>query len=173
MWYHKIPVSLWLTALSMIISRSICVVASGIISFFLMFKITLCVCVYIYTGEGNGNPLQYSCLEIPWTEEPGRLQSMGSQRVRHDWVTSLSLALASRGTVLVAQSCPTLCDPMDYSLPGFSVHRIHQARLLEWVAIPFSRGSSRPRDWTTHSALHAESIYLLSHQVKTRGTWIL
>ena len=40
------------------------------------------------SGEGNGNPLQYSCLEIPWTEEPGRLQSMGSQRVRHDWVTS-------------------------------------------------------------------------------------
>ena len=35
-------------------------------------------------GEGNGNPLQYSCLENPWTEEPGRLQSMGSQRVRHD-----------------------------------------------------------------------------------------
>ena len=33
-------------------------------------------------GAGNGNPLQYSCLEIPWTEEPGRLQSMGSQRVR-------------------------------------------------------------------------------------------
>ena len=36
------------------------------------------------TGEGNGNPLQYSCLENPWTEETGRLQSMGSQRVRHD-----------------------------------------------------------------------------------------
>ena len=35
-------------------------------------------------GQGNGNPLQYSCLEIPWMEEPGRLQSMGSQRVRHD-----------------------------------------------------------------------------------------
>ena len=35
-------------------------------------------------GEGNGNPLQYSCLEIPWTEEPGRLQFMGLQRVRHD-----------------------------------------------------------------------------------------
>ena len=42
-------------------------------------------------GEGNGTPLQYSCLEIPWTEEPGRLQSMGSWRVGHDWVTSLSL----------------------------------------------------------------------------------
>ena len=35
-------------------------------------------------GEGNGNPLQYSCLENPWTEKPGRLQSMGLQRVRHD-----------------------------------------------------------------------------------------
>ena len=40
-------------------------------------------------GEGNGNPPQH-CLEIPWTEEPGGLQSLGSLRVRHDWVTSLS-----------------------------------------------------------------------------------
>ena len=46
----------------------------------------------------------------------------------------------------VAQSCPTLCDPMDCSLPGFSVHGILQARVLEWGAIAFSRGSSRPRD---------------------------
>ena len=43
------------------------------------------------TGEGNGTPLQYSCLENPWMEEPGRLQSRGSLRVRHDWATSLSL----------------------------------------------------------------------------------
>ena len=42
-----------------------------------------------YPGEGNGNPLQYSCLEnIPWTEEPGGLQSMGSQKVRHNWATN-------------------------------------------------------------------------------------
>ena len=40
------------------------------------------------------------------------------------------------------QSCPTLCDPKDCSLPGSSVHRILQARMLKWVAIPFSRGSS-------------------------------
>ena len=40
---------------------------------------------------GDGTPLQYSCLENPWTEEPGRLQSMGLLRVEHDWVTSLSL----------------------------------------------------------------------------------
>ena len=44
-----------------------------------------------YFGEGNGIPLQYSCWKIPWMEEPGGLQSMGSLRVGHDWVTSLSL----------------------------------------------------------------------------------
>ena len=46
----------------------------------------------------------------------------------------------------VAQSCPTLCDPMACSLPGSSIHGIFQARVLEWGAIAFSRGSSRPRD---------------------------
>ena len=48
----------------------------------------------------------------------------------------------------VTQSCPTLCDPMDCSLPGFSVHGIFQARVLEWVAISFSRRSSHPGDRT-------------------------
>ena len=47
--------------------------------------------------------------------------------------------------VLVAQSCLPLCDPSDCSLPGFSVHGIVQARILEWIAIPFSRGTSQPR----------------------------
>ena len=47
----------------------------------------------------------------------------------------------------VAQPCPTLCDPMDHSLPGSSVHGIFQANVLEWVAISFFRGSSQPRDW--------------------------
>ena len=48
----------------------------------------------------------------------------------------------------VAQSYLTLCDPMDCSLPGSTIHGIFQARILEWVAIPFSRRSSQPRDWT-------------------------
>ena len=48
----------------------------------------------------------------------------------------------------VAQSCLILCDPMDCSLPHSSVHGIFQARILEWVVISFSRGSSRPRDQT-------------------------
>ena len=55
--------------------------------------------------------------------------------------------------MLVVQLCPTLCDPMDCSLPGSSVHEIHQARILEWVAVPFSRGSSRPRDQTQASCI--------------------
>ena len=46
------------------------------------------------------------------------------------------------------QLCPTLCDPMDCSLPGFSVHGILQARILEWVAISLSMGSSGPKDQT-------------------------
>ena len=46
----------------------------------------------------------------------------------------------------VAQSCLTLCDPMDCRLPGSSVHEILQARTLEWAAVPFSSRSSRPRD---------------------------
>ena len=50
--------------------------------------------------------------------------------------------------VKVAQSCPTLCDPMDYM-----VHGILQARILEWVAFPFSRGSSQPRDQTQVSRI--------------------
>ena len=57
------------------------------------------------------------------------------------------------GGVLVAQSCPTLCNPMDCSPPGSSVHVILQARILEWVAILFSRGSSRPRDRTWVSCI--------------------
>ena len=48
--------------------------------------------------------------------------------------------------VLVTQLCPTLCNPMDCSQLGSSVHGILQARILEWVAISFSRGSSQPRD---------------------------
>ena len=50
--------------------------------------------------------------------------------------------------VSVTQSCPTLYDPMDWSPPGSSVHGILQARMLDWVAFPFSRASSWPRDGT-------------------------
>ena len=54
---------------------------------------------------------------------------------------------------LIAQLCLTFCDPLDCSPPGSSVHGILQARILEWVAISFSRGSSRPRDRTWVSCI--------------------
>ena len=57
--------------------------------------------------------------------------------------------------VLVAQSCPTLCDPVDGSPLGSSVHGILQARMLECITIPFSRGSSQPKDWTLVSCIAA------------------
>ena len=57
---------------------------------------------------------------------------------------TLDAALSQK--VLVSQWCLTLCNPMDCSLPGSSVHGILQARILEWVAILFSKGSSWPRD---------------------------
>ena len=68
------------------------------------------------------------------------------------------------GLVLVAQSCPTLCDPMDCSPPGPYVQGILQARILEWVTISFSRGSIQHRD-RTQVYLHCRQILCrLSHQ---------
>jgi len=164
--------------------------------------------------------------EMPWTEEPGRLQSIGSQKsqkwlshetttslltvlepITNKWAFSLCLLLlfplhcfpdsipfdsvspfhpvlqnssydclimaknkrkkGRKGRkpeikikkititlisltkkVFVTQSCPTLCNPMDCSCSGCSVQRILRTRILEWVVIPFSRGSSQPRDRT-------------------------
>ena len=71
------------------------------------------------------------------------------------WVCEYSFS-----TVYVSVlSCIQICDPMDYSLPGSSVHRIFQARTLEWVAIPYPRGSSRPRDQTWVSCIDRQILY--------------
>ena len=59
----------------------------------------------------------------------------------------------SEKKMLVAQSCPTLCNPMDYNPPGSSVHGILKTRTLVWVAIPFSMESSQPRDRTQVSCI--------------------
>ena len=67
----------------------------------------------------------------------------------------------------VTQSCLTLCDPMDCSLPGSSVHGIFQAGVLEWIAISFSRGSSLSRDrtWVSHIVDRRSTIWA------TREVW--
>ena len=67
---------------------------------------------------------------------------------------------------LVSQQCLTLCDPMDCSPQGSSVYEILQARILEWVAIPFSWGSSQPRDRTRRQILYCLSQDLAEMKVK-------
>ena len=69
----------------------------------------------------------------------------------YHWVTSVCE---------VAQSCSTLCNPVDCSPPGSSVHGILQARILEWAAISFSRGSSQPRDRTQVSYIAGRCFIL-------------
>ena len=74
------------------------------------------------------------------------------------WNLFLSLRVSS-----VAQSCLTLCDPIDCSLPGSSVHRIFQARILEWLAISFSKGSSQPQNRTWVSCVSCIAHQSLTH----------
>ena len=72
----------------------------------------------------------------------------------------------------VAQTCLTLCDPVDCRPPGSPVHGISQARILEWVAISFSRGSSRPRDQTRVSLIAGRSLTLSQMHIKAyKGIW--
>ena len=100
-------------------------------------------------SQGWENPLEKEMVthsstlawKIPWTEESGGLQSMGSQKVRHDWATSLS------------SHVQLFRDPVDCSPPDSSVHGTYQVRILEWVATPFSMGSSWPRYQTWVSSI--------------------
>ena len=82
-------------------------------------------------------------LRVPWT----------ARRSNQSILEEISPGCSLEGEGEVAQSCPTLCNPMDSSQPGSSIHGIFQARILEWIAISFSRGSSRPRDRTSSPAL--------------------
>ena len=64
----------------------------------------------------------------------------------------------------VTQSCQTLCDPVNCSPPGSSIHGILQARVLEWVASSFSRGSSQPTDWTQVSLIAGRRFNLWARE---------
>ena len=72
------------------------------------------------------------------------------------WISPISTVRC-----LVAQSCPTLCDPTDYNPRGFSDHGISEARILEWVALSFSRRSLQPRDWTQVSWISCIGRWIL------------
>ena len=119
-------------------------------------------------GGGNGNPLQYSCLENPmdrgaWQATVQRVATSETQlsmctythththththRMDKVCIECFLLGISDRlEHCLVSKSCPTLLWPMDYSQPGSSVRGIFQARILEWIAISSSRGSSPPRN---------------------------
>ena len=79
----------------------------------------------------------------------------GRELTQHPGVQDASInhPLSEKVKVKVSQSCPTLCDPMDYT-----VHGILQVRILEWVAFPFSRGSSQPRIEPRSPALQVDSL---------------
>ena len=120
--------------------------------------------------------LQINCTSIKWKWKDRDSQNASGIRSSVWFVCCLLPPLACKIhvgrncvsctlKVLVAQSCPTLCNPMDCSPLCSSVHGILQARLLEWVAIPCSRGTSWPRDWIRGGLLHYRQIlYHLSHQ---------
>ena len=97
-------------------------------------------------------PLLWTTLSLDCHVSPPRCLAQGLQRKQvagsMGWTESLMGRTVFTEESEVTQSWPTLCDPMDCSLPGASVHGIFQARILEWVAISFSRRSSWPRDWT-------------------------
>ena len=108
-----------------------------------------------------------------WTGKPGVLLSMGSQSQTQlsDWtdLTELKYILS----VLAAQSCPILSNPMDWSPPDSSVHGILQARMLEWVAIFFSRGSSWPRDSTWVPWITGRFFIIWTTREAGRVSWLL
>ena len=74
------------------------------------------------------------------------LASFGKGELRDFCILRANVDESGKVEVLVTEPCPTLCDPMDYSPPCFSVHGIFQARILKWVAISFSRESSQSKD---------------------------
>ena len=148
-----------------------------------------CVCVYIYIdvystlllwAAPKGKPSEWvfpegRTVSFPW--EQSSLSYWFSKKP--SWSHTIEIwNWANKGVVkvLVAQPCPTLFDPIDCSPPGSSVHGILQARILEWVAIPFSRGSSWPRDrtWVSRIAGRFFTIWATreAQEGGTDSSWI-
>ena len=117
-----------------------------------------CQCLLLI-AKGNCKPKFLSHLSCSYRSilhTTVQLRKQGASRVWNTryWTvhqkTCFSIPLSESE---VTQSCLTLCGPMDCSLPGSSVHGIFQVRVLEWVAISFSRGSSWSKDWTRVSSI--------------------
>ena len=118
-----------------------------------------------WQGFGEIGLLYIAGGNLKWRSFCGKQSCRSSKTVNielpHDPVTYL--------TVLVTQMCLTLCDLMECSPPGSSVHGILQARILEWVTISFYRGSPQPRDRTQIFCIAGRFLYHLSHHLKEWG----
>ena len=103
-------------------------------------------------GRGIGQPQRRR--KYSSKQRGQHMQSLVIRQTGHTLEKIQAVVLDERMQVLIAQLCLTLCNPVDCSPPSFSDHGIHQARILEWVAIPFSGGFSQPRDptWVTYFA---------------------
>ena len=97
------------------------------------------------SGEGNGNPLQYSAWKIPWMEEHGRLQSMGLQRVGHDWVTSLDFLYVPKQYESIPEDLWGLASAsriqhffcLTWEFPGHTVRKkTHDLPYLSCLSLP-------------------------------------
>ena len=163
---------LYLTSRSMTMSRSIHVAANGIISFSQWLSDGLYVPCLLYRLLCQQTLGFFHVLAIvQFCSDSGVCVSFWImffsgcmprsppnfyKRKLHLWTPGIPpahLGHSLNHMVLAVQSCPTLCDPMDCSPPGSCVHGILQAKILEWVAISSSRGSSRPRDGTQESGI--------------------
>ena len=118
--------------------------------------------LYIFYGEGNSTPLQYSCLENPMDGGVWWAAVHGVVNLATFLPSAFGLNDSGRKAMLLCFGyvCAQLLShvwhfatPWTIAQPGFSVHGISQARILEWVAISYSRGSSQPRNWTRVSCI--------------------
>jgi len=111
----------------------------------------------VVSDSSRPHGLKPTRLLCPW-DLPGKSTGVGCHHLKclyHSTILGHRITnLLKENESELAQSCPTLCDSMDCSLPGFSIHGIFQARVLEWVAISVSRWSSWPRDrtWVSSTA---------------------
>ena len=114
--------------------------------------VTLVIIFNNYKAQ-KGHKLQISCFRATQCA-PTKDMTVNQLMTQFKSTAEFYILYSKQKWSEVAQSCPTLCDPMDCSLSGFSVHGIFQARILEWVTISFSRESSRPRDVRSLSLPH-------------------
>ena len=103
-----------------------------------------------------------------------RINEINKRKMKEKLTRNWFLEKKEKKESEVTQPCLTLCSSMDCSPPDSSIHGIFQARVLEWVAIPFSRGSSQPRMEPRSPALQADSLpaQMVTYMLKHSGEYI-